>query len=123
MSGAYTSMHINGAAVGIDFEKVPPSIIIRAECDGAVQRAQFRTNINGQGQARIVNTAAECSELGAVWQNMTEADAVLWVAKIAAARASNKNGDGIPCVQCEGKGHEMHIGNLVCQVCGGTGRA
>ena len=86
MSGAYTNLHIAGAAVGIDFEKVPPSIIIRAECKGAVQRAQFRTDINGRGQARIVNTAAECSELGAVWQNMTEAEAVLWVAKIAASK-------------------------------------
>ena len=50
---------------------------------------QFRTNINGQGQGRVVNTAAECSELGAVWQGMTESEAVLWAAKIAADKSQN----------------------------------
>ena len=93
MSGAYTSLQIGSATVGLDFETVPPSIIIRAECEGAVQRAQFRTNINGQGQARIVNTAAECSELGADWQDMNESEAMLWVAKVAAAKANNKGGE------------------------------
>ena len=93
MSGAYANFHVDGAAVAVEFEKVPPSIIIRAECGGAVQRAQYRVNINGHGQARIVNTAAECAELGGVWQTVTESEAVLWVAKMAADKAKANGGE------------------------------